>query len=114
MAVAPLRLRNPQTLPAESRSRRAKVRQASIRAAENERACFNGRLESRHRTDDGSEYLHIVFNGDNNEQAKPACRNLGVIDAEFIFLSGQCCFILFASWSMLVYQYLGFVVIGAL
>ena len=64
------------------------MRQASIRAAESERACFNGRVESRHRTDDGSEYVHIVFNGDNGAQAKPACRNLGVIDAEFIFLSG--------------------------
>jgi hypothetical protein len=54
-----------------------------------EKACFHGRLESRHRIDDGSEYLHFVFGGQNAAQSKPACRNVGVIDAEFIFLAGN-------------------------
>ena len=43
---------------------------------------FQGRLEERHRTADGSEYLHFVLN-------TPSGRSSGAVDAEFIFLSGE-------------------------
>lgn len=53
-----------------------------------ESVCFNGRLESRHTINDGSEYLHFVLGGDTPDTGQPGCRNIGTIDAEFIFLSG--------------------------
>lgn len=73
---------------------------AAEKAAENGKACFNGRLESRHRIDDGSEYLHFVIGGENAADSNPACRNLGVIDAEFVFLAGGL--LLMFAWHLVV------------
>ncbi|BDA47534.1 hypothetical protein COCOBI_10-3820 [Coccomyxa sp. Obi] len=42
---------------------------------------FDGVLADRHTTEDGSEYLHIIF----NRGREPAA----VIDAEFLFLTGD-------------------------
>ena len=42
---------------------------------------FDGVLADRHTTEDGSEYLHITF----NRGREPAA----VIDAEFLFLTGD-------------------------
>ncbi len=78
-------------------------------------ACFNGRLESRHSVEDGSEYLHFVFGGRNSEGQ--ACLGIGVIDAEFIFLSGiqfslcfnckilECYAVLDPQWSLSVIEH---------
>lgn len=67
-------------------SKSGKVEQVA-KAQTQDMPCFNGRLESRHSIEDGSEYLHFVFGGKNSEGQ--ACRNIGVVDAEFIFLSGM-------------------------
>lgn len=66
------------------------VPQRESRKASARKVCFNGQLQSRHQTSDGSEYLHIVFGGD--DAASMECRKLGVIDAEFIFLAGRFTF----------------------
>ncbi len=42
---------------------------------------FDGVLADRHTTEDGSEYLHIIFNRGREHAA--------VIDAEFLFLTGD-------------------------
>ena len=51
------------------------------------RACFSASLEDRHKTDDGSEYLHFIFGSQKDKN--PECSNLGVLDAEFIFLASR-------------------------
>jgi len=89
---------------ADSKLKRGRVKPAALKAAEkaaeNGKACFNGRLESRHRIDDGSEYLHFVIGGENAADSNPACRNLGVIDAEFVFLAGGL--LLMFAWHLVV------------
>ena len=51
------------------------------------RACFSASLADRHKIDDGSEYLHFVFG--SGKESNPECSNLGVLDAEFIFLASE-------------------------
>ena len=47
--------------------------------------CFSATLEDRHKIDDGSEYLHFIFGAEKD----PDCGNIGVVDAEFIFLASE-------------------------
>ena len=75
---------------ADTRPKRSSKVEQGPKTSLPENVCFNGRLESRHSTEDGSEYLHFVFGGQNSLDGGVACRNIGIIDAEFIFLSGAC------------------------
>ena len=49
--------------------------------------CFSATLEDRHKIDDGSEYLHFIFGAEKDRD--PDCGNIGVVDAEFIFLASE-------------------------
>ena len=71
---------------ADTRGSRSMKGDQGGRMQQQDPPCFNGRLESKHATEDGSQYLHFVFGG--KDSAGQACRNIGTIDAEFIFLSG--------------------------
>lgn len=52
---------------------------------------FDGVLAERHKTKDGSaEYVHIIFGSPQADSARSDIKAAGVIDAEFLFLTGEC------------------------
>lgn len=50
---------------------------------------FVGVLAERHKTADGSaEYVHIIFGGQQVDDARSDLKAANIVDAEFLFLTG--------------------------